>query len=250
MYLSNTDISYVYVEAIPKGCVRSNIPVSDCSKELITGVLAGIKEDKYGGVTTTFILVHDMLKDVRYSLNSTVYNIISVDKAVETGKRFFTFYSSSKEDQEQSLTHIDSIIESLDVQGKCFLNRKEIDISKYTNMPVTMAPRSDSKSEDKKEDKTPLFKSNSNRGVKLGFDCRTKNAYIPPPGPEALFYRRKSDKPNLKAMRGWVRQVMAKKYEEPKIKEIEVEETTTAPTPKSKVMIGYDDDYANGVYGY
>ena len=66
MYLSNTDISYVFIETIPKSCVRDNIPVSDCSKELVTGVLAGIKEDNYGGVTTRFLLIHDMVKDVRF----------------------------------------------------------------------------------------------------------------------------------------------------------------------------------------
>ena len=52
-------------------------------------------------------------------------------------------------------------------------------------------------------------------------------------------------------MRLWVEQVMAKNYEDPDISDIEVE--VKEPTTKSSNngrYYGYDDDYANGAYGY
>lgn len=255
MYLFGSEISYVYMECIPKRCVRDNLSVSDCKKELICGMFAGIKTDNYSGVVTDFILVQDLKVDSHFALNKTLYNVISIDKCISTGKRFFTFYSASKEDQVKAEEHLNSILSALKAQDKCFMDRNEVIVSKYTDIPTTfLSTDAPKKGTTSNKSKTNQLEHRNDTNTYSGYGCKKGIAPTSLDNkPEALFFRRKTEKPNLKQMRSWVRQVMANKYKEPEIAEIEVEETPdTATTTEnaSKKYCSYDDDYANGMYGY
>lgn len=249
MYLFGSEISYVYVECIPKRCVRDNLSVADCKKELVCGMFAGLKTDHYSGVVTDFILVQDLKIDSHFALNKTLYNVISIDKCVSTGKRFFTFYSASNDDQVKALEHLDNILKSLKAQDKCFMDRKEVIVSRYTDIPTTYLSKNEAKTKTTGVKSTnSQLNGNNNTNTHSNYGCKFNNNSRSSDKPKALFFRRKTEKPNLKQMRSWVRQVMAKKYEEPEIEEIKVEESDTKSARKT--FNSYDEDYANGMYGY
>lgn len=245
MYLFESNISYVALEIIPKKCIKDNTDTVGCSKEIIYGLLAGVSDDSYAGVSTTFISIHDAKKNTRFSLNSNLYNVVSVDKCVSTGKRFFTFYTSSKADQEQVLKDLNGIIDALVDQNKCFINRRDINISRYSDVPQTLRGKNTSNPDTSATKRIDDLKQVSKPNI-LPFGGTT---YKAPVEPESLFYRRKANKPDLKKMRSMVRQVMLKKYKEPEIDEIKVKSTKEANTEHIHAEYDYDG-YGNGAFAY
>ena len=244
-------ISYVAIELILKNYVNNTSKtLKECQDNVILGLFTGLRNDTYSGIFTLFILVHDVKKEARLALNSDIYNIISLDKCSTSGKRFFTFYSASEEDQKQAREHLTDVVKTLDKQGACIGNSNEIDISKYTDVPETLS--------------SPLIKAitekdtpSSSAAVGLknhrfkncsdvsGPSYNSSSGYVAAK-PTPLFYRRKTEKPDLKQMKKWVKQVMSGEYEQPEIKEITIKSTET----KSSNMADENADLRDMYTGY